>query len=69
MSAQAAAKAASHAAKTAAQSDRSFLNRGAKRDPELYILMAVMSGVFGLAGYYFGKLLDYMMTMSIDLSR
>ena len=37
MSAQAAAKAASHAAKTAAQSDRGFLNRGAKRDPELYV--------------------------------
>ena len=30
--------------------------------------MAVMSGAFGLAGYYFGKLLDHMMTMSIDLS-
>ena len=32
--------------------------------------MAVMSGAFGLAGYYFGnaKLLDYMMTMSINLS-
>ena len=37
MSAQAAAKAASHAAKTAAQSERGFLNRGAKRDPELYV--------------------------------
>ena len=55
MSAQAAAKAASHAAKTAAQSERGFLRRGAKRDPELYILMAVMSGAFGLVGYHFGK--------------
>jgi hypothetical protein len=83
MSAQA-AKAAGQAAKAA---DRGFLNRGAKRDPELYvgapfsigcfllpsklaplcltnshlrvlifvqILMAVMSGAFGLVGYYFG---------------
>ena len=37
MSAQAAAKAASQAAKAAAQNDRGFLNRGAKRDPELYV--------------------------------
>ena len=37
MSAQPATKAASHAAKTATQSERGFLNRGAKRDPELYV--------------------------------
>ena len=32
--------------------------------------MAGMSGAFGLAGYYFGnaELLNYMMTMSIDVS-
>ena len=91
MSAQAAAKAASQAAKAAAQNERGFLNRGAKRDPELYvgaflqlcplvllriislllinshssvlifeqILMAVMSGAFGLAGYYLGNTSSY----------
>jgi hypothetical protein len=37
MSAQAAAKAAAQTAKAAAQSERGFLNRGAKRDPELYV--------------------------------
>ncbi|KAF4630631.1 hypothetical protein G7Y89_g7509 [Cudoniella acicularis] len=31
------------------------LQKGAKRDPELYVLMAVMSGAFGLAGFYFGR--------------
>jgi len=31
------------------------LQKGAKRDPELYILLAIMSGAFGLAGFYFGK--------------
>lgn len=34
MSAQAAARAATHAAK---QGERTFLNSGAKRDPELYV--------------------------------
>ncbi|KAG9230634.1 hypothetical protein BJ875DRAFT_487770 [Amylocarpus encephaloides] len=31
------------------------LAKGARRDPELYVLMAVMSGAFGLAGFYFGR--------------
>jgi len=31
------------------------LQKGAKRDPELYVLLAVMSGAFGLAGFYFGR--------------
>ncbi|KAL9617069.1 MAG: hypothetical protein Q9160_008099 [Pyrenula sp. 1 TL-2023] len=31
------------------------LTKGAKRDPELYILLGIMSGAFGLAGYYFGR--------------
>ncbi|KAI5843280.1 hypothetical protein BZA05DRAFT_185887 [Tricharina praecox] len=31
------------------------LKQGAKRDPELYVLAAVMSGIFGVAGYYFGS--------------
>ncbi|MDI1486982.1 MAG: hypothetical protein OHK93_006244 [Ramalina farinacea] len=30
------------------------LNKGAKRDPELYILATIMTGAFGMAGYYFG---------------
>ncbi|KZF20516.1 hypothetical protein L228DRAFT_241030 [Xylona heveae TC161] len=33
----------------------SVLQKGAKRDPELYVLLAVMSGAFGLAGFYFGR--------------
>lgn len=28
---------------------------GAKRDPELYILLAIMSGAFGLAGWHFSS--------------
>lgn len=32
------------------------LKQGAKRDPELYVLFAIMSGVFGLAGWHFCKL-------------
>ncbi|KAF2155134.1 hypothetical protein K461DRAFT_319591 [Myriangium duriaei CBS 260.36] len=31
------------------------LKEGAKRDPELYILLAIMSGAFGLAGWYFSR--------------
>ena len=31
------------------------LRKGAGRDPELYILLAIMSGAFGLAGWHFGK--------------
>ncbi|KAI9797249.1 MAG: hypothetical protein M1825_006033 [Sarcosagium campestre] len=33
---------------------REALKKGARRDPELYILAAIMSGAFGLAGWYFG---------------
>jgi len=56
MSAQAAGKAAVAGAKAAGNSaSKSVLNKGAKRDPELYILFGIMSGVFGLAGYYFGS--------------
>ncbi|KAG0637732.1 hypothetical protein HOY80DRAFT_1050431 [Tuber brumale] len=39
----------------AANAGKSVLKQGAKRDPELYILLAVMSGAFGLAGFYFGR--------------
>ncbi|KAF2034425.1 hypothetical protein EK21DRAFT_56776 [Setomelanomma holmii] len=31
------------------------LKTGAKRDPELYVLLAIMSGVFGLAGWHFSR--------------
>ncbi|KAF2131955.1 hypothetical protein P153DRAFT_421020 [Dothidotthia symphoricarpi CBS 119687] len=31
------------------------LKAGAKRDPELYVLFAIMSGVFGLAGWHFSR--------------
>ncbi|PQE15197.1 hypothetical protein CJF32_00007837 [Rutstroemia sp. NJR-2017a WRK4] len=58
MSAQAAGRAAAQAAKSAAKSaDGHVLNKGAKRDPELYVLMGVMAGAFGLAGWYFGKVI------------
>ncbi|KAI9833309.1 MAG: hypothetical protein M1819_003704 [Sarea resinae] len=40
---------------TQAGEQAGVLKQGAKRDPELYILMGVMSGVFGLAGFYFGS--------------
>ncbi|KIV95703.1 hypothetical protein PV10_03325 [Exophiala mesophila] len=46
-------RAASSAAKS--PRDTSFVKQGAKRDPELYILLGVMSGAFGLAGFYFGR--------------
>ncbi|PSS12396.1 hypothetical protein M430DRAFT_44328 [Amorphotheca resinae ATCC 22711] len=55
MSAQAASKIASQASKAAFKADGHLLNKGAKRDPELYILMGIMSGAFGLAGYYLGS--------------
>lgn len=35
---------------------KEVLKKGAQRDPELYILFAIMSGVFGLAGWHFCKL-------------
>ncbi|KAJ5965876.1 hypothetical protein N7481_012590 [Penicillium waksmanii] len=31
------------------------LDKGAKKDPELYVLLGVMSGAFLLAGWYFGS--------------
>lgn len=87
MSAQAAGKAVAQGAKAAAKAaDSGVVNKGAKRDPELYvsepyfichaamcfileilltglatnlrcsqILMGVMTGAIGLAGYYFGE--------------
>ncbi|CBX95016.1 hypothetical protein IAQ61_008457 [Plenodomus lingam] len=37
------------------QAGKDALKTGAKRDPELYVLMAIMSGVFGLAGWHFSR--------------
>merc|ERR1712230_21643 len=31
------------------------LRKAPKRDPELYVLLGVMCGAFGLAGFYFGR--------------
>jgi len=50
----AAGNAAAKATKAASQKT-GVLQKGAKRDPELYILLAIMSGAFGLAGYHFGS--------------
>ncbi|KAJ9618233.1 hypothetical protein H2203_009149 [Taxawa tesnikishii (nom. ined.)] len=36
-------------------SDKSVLKQGARRDPELYILLTIMSGAFGLAGWHFSR--------------
>ncbi|MCJ1299129.1 hypothetical protein MMC08_001920 [Hypocenomyce scalaris] len=49
-----AAKAVGKAAQSGDQKT-GFLQKGAKRDPELYILLAIMSGAFGLAGWHFGR--------------
>ncbi|KAI4186943.1 MAG: hypothetical protein L6R41_003138 [Letrouitia leprolyta] len=34
---------------------QTVLQKGAKKDPELYILLTIMTGAFGLAGYHFGR--------------
>ncbi|KAL9038718.1 MAG: hypothetical protein Q9214_005169 [Letrouitia sp. 1 TL-2023] len=34
--------------------EKTVPRKAAKRDPELYILLTVMTSVFGLAGYHFG---------------
>ncbi|KAF2741357.1 hypothetical protein EJ04DRAFT_423040 [Polyplosphaeria fusca] len=34
---------------------RQAIKAGAKRDPELYVLFAIMTGVFGLAGWHFSR--------------
>ncbi|KAL9102672.1 MAG: hypothetical protein Q9163_002194 [Psora crenata] len=31
------------------------LKKGAKRDPELYILLGIMTGAFSMVGLYFGR--------------
>ncbi|KIX07257.1 uncharacterized protein Z518_01910 [Rhinocladiella mackenziei CBS 650.93] len=43
------------AAKAVPAEKDTVLKKGARRDPELYILLGIMSGAFGLAGFYFGR--------------
>ncbi|KAL1851861.1 hypothetical protein Plec18167_007637 [Paecilomyces lecythidis] len=35
--------------------EQAGLDKGPKRDPELYVLLGVMSGAFLIAGWYFGR--------------
>ncbi|KAF2679483.1 hypothetical protein K458DRAFT_422288 [Lentithecium fluviatile CBS 122367] len=37
------------------QASKDALKTGAKRDPELYVLLAIMSGIFGVAGWHFSR--------------
>ncbi|KAF2452442.1 hypothetical protein BDY21DRAFT_388604 [Lineolata rhizophorae] len=37
------------------EASKSALRQGARRDPELYVLFAVMAGVFTLAGWHFSR--------------
>ncbi|MCJ1226156.1 hypothetical protein MMC12_002805 [Toensbergia leucococca] len=50
-----ATKAVGKAAESGKAGQQGVLQKGAKRDPELYILLAIMSGAFGLAGWHFGR--------------
>ncbi|KAK2629609.1 hypothetical protein QTJ16_000429 [Diplocarpon rosae] len=43
------------AAAAAKGAETHVLKKGAKRDPELYVLFGVVCGAGGLAGYYFGR--------------
>ncbi|KAI9879902.1 MAG: hypothetical protein M1830_006569 [Pleopsidium flavum] len=52
---QAATQAAGKAAESGSNKKSGVLQKGAKRDPELYILLAIMSGAFTLAGWHFGR--------------
>jgi hypothetical protein len=47
--------ATSAAAEGERQRSKEALKTGAKRDPELYVLLAIMSGIFGLAGWHFSR--------------
>ncbi|KAL8812167.1 MAG: hypothetical protein Q9223_000924 [Gallowayella weberi] len=51
----AAGKAAKAGASDGGKRKDTVLQKGAKRDPELYILLTIMTGAFGLAGYHFGR--------------
>ncbi|KAH7405787.1 hypothetical protein DE146DRAFT_423219 [Phaeosphaeria sp. MPI-PUGE-AT-0046c] len=46
---------ASAAAEGEREAGKQAIKTGAKRDPELYVLLAIMSGVFGLAGWHFSR--------------
>ncbi|PSN70371.1 hypothetical protein BS50DRAFT_632265 [Corynespora cassiicola Philippines] len=37
------------------QASKQAIKSGAKRDPELYVLMSIMCGIFGLAGWHFSR--------------
>ncbi|KAK6341955.1 hypothetical protein TWF730_001439 [Orbilia blumenaviensis] len=39
----------------ASKAGSAVLKQGAKRDPELYVLGAIMTGILGAAGYYFAS--------------
>ncbi|KAF3941369.1 hypothetical protein ABW19_dt0204972 [Dactylella cylindrospora] len=39
----------------ASSASSAALKQGAKRNPELYILGAIMTGIFGVSGYYFAS--------------
>ncbi|KAF2432989.1 hypothetical protein EJ08DRAFT_103221 [Tothia fuscella] len=43
---------AHHAEQTAG---KDALKKGARKDPELYVLLTIMTGVFGLAGWHFSR--------------
>ncbi|KAJ4549891.1 hypothetical protein HRR78_004702 [Exophiala dermatitidis] len=47
--------ASSASSKAGAAAKDASLKKGARRDPELYILGAVMCGAFSIAGFYFGR--------------
>ncbi|KAJ9661946.1 hypothetical protein H2198_001698 [Neophaeococcomyces mojaviensis] len=49
------AQATNAAKQVGGKEGNSMLKKGAKRDPELYVLLGIMSGAFGLAGFYFGR--------------
>ncbi|EXJ91141.1 hypothetical protein A1O1_04250 [Capronia coronata CBS 617.96] len=48
-------RASSKAGQVAANNTPAPLKKGARRDPELYILGGIMVGAFALAGFYFGR--------------
>ncbi|PGH10591.1 hypothetical protein AJ79_05414 [Helicocarpus griseus UAMH5409] len=39
----------------ASKVDEAGLAKGSRRDPELYILLGIMAGAFGIAGWYLGS--------------
>ncbi|GAD92212.1 hypothetical protein ANI_1_1276094 [Paecilomyces variotii No. 5] len=42
-------------ASSSSKVEQAGLDKGPKRDPELYVLLGVMSGAFLIAGWYFGR--------------